>query len=130
MFVSLEKIIFGQPSRGVQSESQKQYIPTTTGDTKESYAAKLLSKPHSSNGGREISRQGTDVDPVSTSSKAKPRYKMNDRVVVFDKDDIALYGTVKWTGKKNRFGGGGIHVGIEMVYYACTMSCICCASHA
>ena len=116
MFVSLEKIV-GQYPRGIPSDlqSQRQYTPplptTTNSDTKQSYA-KILSKPHSSGVGRD---PGSEVDPPS--SKTQPLYKMNDRVVIFDKNDIALHGTVKWTGRKNRLGGGRvIHVGIEMVY--------------
>ena len=114
MFISLEKIWLEQRPRGIQGDlqNQRQYIPTNT-DNKESYA-KILSKPHSSTGSHDTSPQISDVDPTPPSSKPRPRYKVSDRVVVFNKDDIALYGTVKWTGKKSRFGRD-FGVGIEMV---------------
>ena len=128
MFISLEKIFVGQRPRGIQGDlqRQRQHIPSTTSDNKDSYAAKVLSKPHSSSAGRDASNiapQISDVDPTPTSSsKAPPRYKVNERVIVFDKNDIALHGSVKWTGKKSRLGSEGIiYVGIEMV---CTCTCI------
>lgn len=110
MFVSLERILSQHP-RGTPSDhqSQRQYTPTTANDNKQSYA-RVLSKPQPSSVGRDT---GTEVDPPS--SKAQSAYKVNDRVVIFDKNDIALHGVVKWTGRKRRLGDGKvIHVGIEM----------------
>ena len=112
MFVSLERI-FSQHPRGTPSDhqSQRQYTPTTANDSKQSYA-RVLSKPQPSSVGRET---GTKVDPPS--SKAESMYKVNERVVVFDKNNIALHGVIKWTGRKSRLGSEGIvHVGIETVY--------------
>ena len=111
MFVSLERILSQHP-RGTPSDhqSQRQYTPTTANDSKQSYAG-VLSKPQPSSVGRDT---GTEVDPPS--SKAQPKYKVNDRVVIFDMNDIAWHGVVKWTGRKRRLGDGKvIHVGIEMV---------------
>ena len=115
MFVSLEKICFDQRPRGIQGDlqNQRQYVPTTTSDNRESYAS-ALSKLLPTTAGTDVSTPDSNVDPPS--SKAPSLYKVNDRVVIFDKSDIALHGTVKWTGRKNRLGRV-IHVGIEMVCF-------------
>ena len=127
MFVSLEKIVVGQHPVGSQHghhQNQGQCIPTstaTTTTTGDSYAAKVLSKPHSSNAGPHPAKSAlkvSNVDPqTSSSSKPQSRYKVNERVIVFDKNNIALHGVIKWTGRESRLGSEGmIHVGIEMVY--------------
>ena len=117
MFVSLETIRHGVP------QSQTQHIPVNKASDTHSKGA---SSHQSSGTSKSISYNASDVDPPRTSTtKAKPRFRLNDRVVVFNKDDIALFGTVKWTGKKSRLegleGGRIIHVGIEMV---CVHRCV------
>ena len=83
-----------------------------SGDIKQSYA-RVASQPHDSRHDKNLPAAGS-VDP---HRKVQPRFKKNDRVIVYDKDNIAYHGTVRWVGRKNRIGRdlGAIHVGIEMV---------------
>jgi hypothetical protein len=45
------------------------------------------------------------------------RFTIDDQVVIFDKHDTPLHGSVRWIGRKNLMGRdlGELHVGIEMV---------------
>ena len=55
--------------------------------------------------------QARKFDPL------KMRFKIDDHVVIFDKHNTPLHGSVRWIGRRNQMGRdmGELHIGIEMV---------------
>ena len=68
----------------------------------------------------EIECGQRDLPPKQPQSQ----FKMNDRVVVHNKQGLGIHGTVKWIEKVNYEGEKLIAVGIETVRY-CTQSKTC-----
>ena len=108
--MSLDKLWFEALPSGIQEEIQSQQST----DRQHSYAAVAASASHQSqpsHSRKKTSTGGSDVDLPPM------RFKINDHVVVFDRNNIPLHGTVRWAGKKTRLGRdlGALHIGIEMV---------------
>jgi len=77
--------------------------------------------------GQQNGRRKPKPPPVAEPSAGPPsRFKLGDRVVIFNKDGIAIHGTVRWTGpygyqdEKKKYHTIAA-VGIETV--SCTGSC-------
>ena len=108
LFVSLEKLWFEPKSVGMQDKLQLASRQQSV-NKPPSYAA-VTSPPF----------HGHKKHPCPASpgsSDVDPRFKINDHVVIFDKHDTPLHGSVRWIGRRNQMGRdlGELHVGIETV---------------
>ena len=108
LFVSLDKLWYDTLPGGIQGEMQSQQSSNKPPSyaAAASHAQSQSQPPHGSKIGP------SDVDPP------RSRFKINDHVVVFDKRNTPLHGTVRWAGRKGRIGRdlGSLHLGIEMVH--------------
>ena len=111
LFVSLEKLWFEPKPVGMQDELQLASKQQSV--NKRSSFTVVTSPPF--HGHKKplppTSLGSSDVDPPMV------RFKIDDQVVVFDKHDTPLHGSVRWIGRKNQLGRdmGELHIGIEMV---------------
>jgi hypothetical protein len=125
LFVSLEKLWF---KVGTQGELQSQQLHELASghqsvNNPSLYAAVTSSQSHHSqppHGHKKL--RASEVDPP------RMRFKVDDQVVVFDKRNTPLYGSVRWIGRKNLMGRdmGELHIGIEMVTIENKISCYGC----
>ena len=111
--MSLDRLWFGALPSGEMHNQQ-------SANQQQSYAAAASHQLQPSHGHKKTPPAGvSDVDPP------RMRFKISDRVVVFDKNDTPLHGTVRWAGRKNRIGRdlGEVHIGIEMVCVSLRLAC-------
>jgi hypothetical protein len=117
----LEKLgSFEAKSVGMQGELQSQQLAGRQQSVNKpaSYAAVASSPSHHSQPPHGHKKPHPPAYPVSRDvDPPRMRFKIDDQVVIFDKRNTPLHGSVRWIGRKNQMGRdmGELHVGIEMV---------------
>ena len=114
LFVSLDKVWYTLPP-GIQGELHVQQSTSKQQSYVAAAATSTSQQPRS-----HKKSQASDVDPPHM------RFKIGDKVVVFDRKDTALYGIVRWAGNKTRLGQdlGEMHIEIEMVSVSFIVYCV------
>ncbi len=112
MFVSLEKL----SSTPVFRLSNAQTTKSTTVFPRLGLRTHNEGKSQNTPGGRANTSQGPAGSTRSQGHKnSGSRFQKGDRVITYNKDQIAIHGTVKWIGETNTDGGKVNAVGIETV---------------
>ena len=129
LFVSLEKLWSFEPkSVGMQGELQSQQLASRQQSVnKQPTYADVTSPSHGHK------KPPPPTYPVSSEvDPPRMRFRIDDHVVIFDRNNTPLHGTVRWIGRKNQMGRdmGELHVGVEMVTRKanyCRCWCYSCA---